>query len=136
MSVLLLKAYCEVLCCDFYRARGFGKLYEKVRDCPSGRKSPSMDRIPEVCHAIDMACIWYWKHVLCLQRSAATTRLLKRYGIPAVMVIGVEQMPFQAHAWVEVDSHVVNDRPYMREKYIVLDVCSKPELEPESRHAG
>src|SRR6267142_2468310 len=28
------------------------------------------------------------------------------------MVIGAQQMPFKAHAWVEVDGRVVNDKPY------------------------
>jgi hypothetical protein len=58
---------------------------------------------------------------LCLQRSAATACLLKRCGIPAQMVIGAQQMPFKAHAWVEVDGRVVNDKPYMTEIYAVLD---------------
>jgi hypothetical protein len=39
------------------------------------------------------------------------------------MMIGAQQMPFRAHAWVEVDGHVVNDKPYMREMYAVLDEC-------------
>lgn len=125
MLVHVCRAYWELLRCDLYRACGFRRLYEKVRDSPSGPNAPCVETIRQVCHAVDLACIWYWKRVLCLQRSAATTRLLKRCGIPAEMVIGVQQIPFQAHAWVEVDSHVVNDQPYMREKYTLLDVCSK-----------
>jgi hypothetical protein len=39
------------------------------------------------------------------------------------MMIGVQQMPFRAHAWVEVDGLVVGDKPYMREMYLVLDQC-------------
>ena len=82
-----------------------------------------LPRMPvgNICSAVDMACIWYWKEVLCLQRSAATACLLKKYGVPAQMVIGAQQMPFKAHAWVEVDGRVVNDKPYMREMYAVLD---------------
>ena len=70
-----------------------------------------------------MACIWYWKEALCLQRSAATACLLKQYGVLAQMVIGAQQMPFKAHAWVEVDGRVVNDKPYTPEMYAVLDRC-------------
>ena len=36
---------------------------------------------------------------------------------------GVQKLPFKAHAWVEVDGRVVNDKPYMREMYTVLDRC-------------
>jgi len=70
-----------------------------------------------------MACIWYWKEALCLQRSAATACLLKKYGVPAQLVFGAQQMPFKAHAWVEVDGRVVNDKPYTSEMYAVLDRC-------------
>jgi hypothetical protein len=79
--------------------------------------------VEQICSAVDMACIWYWKKVLCLQRSAATACLLKRYGVPAQMTIGAQQIPFKAHAWVEVDGRVVNDKPYIREMYAVLDKC-------------
>jgi hypothetical protein len=39
------------------------------------------------------------------------------------MVIGAQQLPFKAHAWVEVDGHVVNDKPYVPEMYAVLERC-------------
>jgi len=39
------------------------------------------------------------------------------------MVIGASQMPFRSHAWVEVAAQVVNDKPYVRELYSVLDCC-------------
>jgi len=84
---------------------------------------PVPDVIEAVCSAINLACIWYPKEVLCLQRSAATACLLRRYGISAQMIIGVRQMPFRAHAWVEVTGQVVNDKPYTPEMYAVLDRC-------------
>jgi hypothetical protein len=59
----------------------------------------------------------------CLQRSAATTLLLRRYGKKAEMVIGAQFLPFKAHAWVEIDGAVVNDKPYMLEVYRPLERC-------------
>jgi Transglutaminase-like superfamily len=124
MSFLVLKAYLLLILFDLYLARGnFAALYNRVRSYPTGKKADTEDAIRRICHAVDVACIWYWKEALCLQRSAATTCLLKRYGIPAQMVIGAQQMPFRAHAWVEVDGRVVNDKPYMQEMYAVLDRC-------------
>ena len=109
---------------DLYLVRGnFAALYGKVRKYPVGKRAPAPDVVERICAAIDMACIWYWKEALCLQRSAATTCLLKRYGVPAQMVIGVQQMPFKSHAWVEVDGRVVNDKPYVSEVYAVVDRC-------------
>jgi hypothetical protein len=39
------------------------------------------------------------------------------------MVIGARQIPFKAHAWVEVDGRVVNDKTYAAEIYAVLERC-------------
>jgi len=124
MSFLVLKAYSKLILFDLYLARGnFAALYEKVRKYAIGKRSPAPDVVERICSAVDMACIWYWKEALCLQRSAATACLLKKYGVPAQMVIGAQQMPFKAHAWVEVDGRVVNDKPYTPEMYAVLDRC-------------
>jgi Transglutaminase-like superfamily len=124
VSLLVLQAYSKLIHFDLYLARGsFATLYQKVRNYPV-RSSASLPDVTEsICAAFDMACIWYWKEVLCLQRSAATACMLRRYGVPARMMIGAQQMPFKAHAWVEVDGNVVNDRHYMREMYAVLDQC-------------
>ncbi len=124
MSFLVLRAYLKLIKFDLYLARGnFAALYDKVRKYPLRREAPASGAIQQVCCAVDMACIWYWKEALCLQRSAATACLLKQYGVPAQMVLGAQQMPFRAHAWVEVDGQVVNDKPYTPEVYAVLDRC-------------
>ncbi|MCU1300730.1 MAG: hypothetical protein JWQ87_1014 [Candidatus Sulfotelmatobacter sp.] len=124
MSILDLHAYLKLINIDLYLARGnFAALYSQVRCYPVCGTAESPDTVEKVCAAVDMACIWYWKEVLCLQRSAASACLLKRHGVVAQMMIGAQQMPFKAHAWVEVDGRVVNDKPYMREMYAVLDQC-------------
>ncbi len=124
MSFLVIKAYLKLIHFDLYLARGnFAALYNEVRSYPVGKRVPSHEAVERICAAVDMACIWYWREALCLQRSAAAACLLKRYGVPAQMVIGAQQMPFKAHAWVEVDGRVVNDKPYTPEMYGVLDRC-------------
>ena len=124
MKILVLRAYLKLIHFDLYLVRGsFAALYDNVRNYPVAKTVEANEVVEKVCAAVDMACIWYWKEVLCLQRSSATACLLKRYGVPAQMMIGAQQMPFRAHAWVEVDGRVVNDKPYMREMYAVLDRC-------------
>jgi hypothetical protein len=124
MRCLVLQAYGKLVEFDLYLARrNFAALYEKVRKYPVAKRTPEADAVERICFAMDMACIWYWKEALCLQRSAATACLLKKYGVPAQLVIGAQQMPFKAHAWVEVDGRVVNDKPYIPEIYAVLDRC-------------
>lgn len=124
MSFLVLRAYLRLIQFDLYLASGnFNALYKKVRAYPLARASAPVNAVEQICAAVDMACIWYWKEVLCLQRSAATACLLKQSGVSAQMVLGAQQIPFKAHAWVEVDGRVVNDKPYMREMYAVLEEC-------------
>jgi hypothetical protein len=124
MPLMVLKAYLRLIQFDLYLAKGnFRALYEKVRLCAVADREPEPEFVCVVCSAVDAACIWYWKEVLCLQRSAATAYLLKKQGVKAVLVIGAQQMPFKAHAWVEVDSRVVNDKPYVPEMYGILDRC-------------
>ena len=124
MSQLVLQAYLKLIHFHIYLARGdFSALYKRVRNTRTSNAASIPGAVERICAAVDMACIWYWKEVLCLQRSAVTACMLKRYGVPAQMVIGAQQAPFQAHAWVEVNGHVVNDKSYAPEMYAVIDRC-------------
>lgn len=124
MSLLVLRAYFQLVRFDFYLARGdFAVLYGKVRKHPVRNEFRRTLSIDQICHAVDIACVWYWKRALCLQRSAAVTCLLRCYGVPAQMVIGAQAVPFRAHAWAEVDGRVVNDKRYAPEMYAVLERC-------------
>lgn len=124
MRFLVLRAYAKLVLFDLYLARGnFQALYKRVKRYPRGMRESSPDTVELVCSAVDMACIWYWKKVLCLQRSAATTCLLRQYGTKANLVVGTQQVPFDPHAWVEVNGRVVNDKSYTPEVYQVLDRC-------------
>jgi hypothetical protein len=111
----------------FLLRHDFAALHSKVRLLPVA--SPQLSRInidkeiAHVCKAVSYACIWYPKPVLCLQRSAVAVALLRRHGIPAVMVIGAKRLPTKAHAWVEVNGRVVNDKPGVQTDYVVMDRC-------------
>jgi len=124
MTLLILRAYLMLIYFDFVLARSdFRALYEKVHNCRVRSHGPAHDVEDRICSAVDLACIWYWKEVLCLERSAVTSCLLRSRGIFSQMVIGTQQLPFKAHAWVEVDGRVVGDKPYVKEMYVVLDRC-------------
>jgi Transglutaminase-like superfamily len=124
MTFLVFKAYLTLIYFDFYLVgKNFPGLYEKVRRYRTQRRTAAGDTVERLCSAVDLACVWYWKEVRCLQRSAVTACLLRKRGVAAQLVLGAQQIPFKAHAWVEVDGHVVNDKPYMQEIYEVLDRC-------------
>jgi len=121
---LALRAWIELLRVDSRLAmRGFPVVYKDVRDSPVHNSGLRAQTGEEICHAVDLACVFYFKQVRCLQRSAATTVLLRHAGLAAEMVIGVQPCPFRAHAWVEVAGRIVNDKPYTSEMYTVMDRC-------------
>jgi prolyl oligopeptidase len=122
MPFLFLKAYASLIEFDLYLARrDFPALYDKVRTFPLATSVAGPNVVRTICSAVNRACIYYRKEVLCLQRSAATTCLLRKHGVAADLVLGARQVPFKAHAWIEVKGQVVNDKPYIRDIYAELD---------------
>jgi hypothetical protein len=79
------------------------------------------DEAAVVLAAVQRAAVYYPKKAMCLQRSIVVTWLLRRRGVSAQMVIGIRHTPFYAHAWVEVDGVVVNDRPSVKQSYPELE---------------
>ena len=123
MMRLVCSAYFFLLRFDWYLWRGnFERLYAKVRTFPIGHSSTGIDT-NQIARALDLAAIWYPWRALCLQRSAATVCLLRTHGIPGQLVLGAQKLPFKAHAWVEVNGHVVGDLTYIPEIFAVLDRC-------------
>lgn len=88
----------------------------------ANRKAPT-DRIEEIAQAVNLACVWYPKQVLCLQRASVMVCIMRSHGIPAQMVLGAQKMPFQAHAWTEVNDCAVNERSNVRARYQVWERC-------------
>jgi hypothetical protein len=77
--------------------------------------------LEDVREAVRDACVVYFKPVLCLQRSVAAARVLKRRGVPAQVVIGCRAVPIASHAWVEVRGEIVSDRLTDQAFYLVID---------------
>jgi len=124
MSVLFLKSYRELLRYELYFDRNhFGHLYGRVKQCSVSGSQPGPSGQAEILRAMNLACAFYWKRVTCLQRAAATTCLLRKAGIRAELVIGVQTLPYSAHAWVEVNGLVVDDKSYTPQMYRVISRC-------------
>jgi hypothetical protein len=104
------------------RWRGFSRIYETVaRHRTQTTVTYPSEIVTAVCRAIDRACTLYPRQALCLQRSAAATCVLRDHGVAAALVIGARKHPFRAHAWVEVDGAVVNDKRGVKAYYDELD---------------
>ena len=124
MTMMFFEAYAELLWLELrLRGHGFAGVHEAVTNLAVAKCDPENQSSSEICHAVDLACVFYFKEVLCLQRSAAAVRLLRRHGVAAELVTGVQQWPFRAHAWVEIAGRVVNDKPHVTEGFAVIDRC-------------
>ncbi|SRR5258708_22699578 len=125
MRRVVLESWLLLLYFEFVmRFCGFRALNEIVREEKVGSAPAwALPRTADLSHAMDLACVFYFKQVMCLQRSAATTLLLRRHGLRAELVIGAQILPFKSHAWTEIGGVVVNDKPYMMDIYRVLERC-------------
>jgi len=107
----------------FMHRRGIAALHVVLTQMSPSNNVPPGYRSDQICRAADIASVLYFKKVLCLQRSAATTMLLRRHGFAAELVIGARIVPFKSHAWVELDGVVLNDKPYTPGLYTELERC-------------
>ena len=104
------------------RFGGFRSLHQTLTNWKLGRRS-DYSTITSACSAVNRAGIWHPKQSLCLQRSAVLVCLLRAFGVPAEMVIGVHKMPFYSHAWAEVDGEVINDHQNVQAFFQTLCRC-------------
>ncbi len=123
-ATLILRAYMGLIAHDLFMSRhDFASLHRRVRNFPLRRVAADANATNIVSFALEVACCFYPKQALCLQRSAVLVKLLRAKGVSAHMTIGVQKLPFRAHAWVEVDGQIINDRLASREDFLVLEVC-------------
>ncbi len=119
LAILVARAWIGLALFDVARSVGFVGIHRRVRACRVGRRVVAT---PEsVVWAVDEACVWYVKRAYCLQRSAVAVWLLRRRGFDARLIIGYRPIPFESHAWVEIDGRIVNDRPQYRKYFHVLE---------------
>jgi hypothetical protein len=124
--LMFWKALCWLIAFDlFHFGEDFPRIHAFVKSwtVSSGRAPASPGIVEKVCQAINRACIVYPNRVLCLQRSVATTCLLRTCGIDARMAIGAQKVPFKAHAWTEVEDKAVNERRNVQSIYLVWERC-------------
>ena len=121
---LILEAYWGLIVHDAFMARhDLRALHLRIKSFPVRQTKETAEAIERAVHALDVACVFYPKPVLCLQRSAVLMKILRKRGAPARVVIGAQKLPFKAHAWVEVNGQIINDRLASRERFLVLEEC-------------
>ena len=106
---LVFRALCEITRYELIVSlRGIGCILRQLRQQRVSQKPCTEALQRAICEAVLLATCFYWKPVLCLQRSVCTVRLLRKFGIDARLAIGYRPSPFFSHAWVEVNGRVVD----------------------------
>jgi hypothetical protein len=123
--MLFLQALFALFAYDIISAScKFETIHAMVTRWPVAHKNGhTLHAVERICTAVNYACIWYPKQVLCLQRSFVTTYVLRKHGVGAQLVLGAQKLPFQAHAWVEVEGRAINERSDVQATYAVWDRC-------------
>ena len=122
MTLLVLRAFKELIFYEILTKMGG---FKRVRTYVKRTSRKPLDTPPEmvkrVVDAVDIASVFYHKRVMCLHRSFAAVRMLRRSGVGAELIIASRPLPFMSHAWVEVDNQIVNDKPGYKRKLHVLE---------------
>lgn len=103
------------------KTRGFGAMRTRVADTPVSPRSADESRLHALTAIVDRTCMYAPWSTRCLARAAIATRLLRSQGFPARMVTGVQRLPFNAHAWVELHGEPVYGLPDRHVGYHVID---------------
>lgn len=126
----LVRAYAYLTFVDLaQRVLGFERLMTRLRfpaDVPvqhTEHTHPHLTRAQGYARWLDVASRHHIVNAQCLHRSLALAFWLSRDEIDNFVRIGVRKngAELQAHAWVEVDGHVVNDEPAVVATFAVLN---------------
>ena len=121
----LLAAWLGLVAADLILGfSGFHRFHALLSRIPvRGPERASVARAIALSRVVDRAAAFYFKRAWCLQRSAVAMAMMRVYGVPAKLAIGVHRVPFQAHAWVELRGRVINDRPWLPQAFTVIESC-------------
>jgi hypothetical protein len=99
---------------------GFHRICRIIERRAFKKQKTDLLRILQVCAGVERARIWYPKEIKCMQHSVVIKFLLAHSGLNARLAIAGRCMPFQSHAWVELDGTVINDTQRVQQYYRVF----------------
>ncbi|MGY2491956.1 lasso peptide biosynthesis B2 protein [Cupriavidus sp. CP313] len=104
-------------CCAAERLAGLKHLIEQKRE---RRRLTSGRDIDDLVRSLNAACMLYPRKTKCLEWAGALLLLGFRYGFDLRLVMGVQNRPFYAHAWVEHEGRIIGDEPSLRNQLAVI----------------
>lgn len=123
-ALLLLPLVHALLALSGYR-RLVRFIQEKISVRPSKdllTQDEKIQRASAMARLVSIAATYGILRATCLRRSLVLLILLRRQGISAQLCFGARRnsQALEAHAWVEVDGVVVNDRHDIRQQFAPL----------------
>jgi hypothetical protein len=98
------------------RVRGHRQLYKLITQIRDRKASLGAISWAADSQVFELASVFfriraflYTSHDNCLMDSIRLTLFLLKHKIPAILILGVQTRPFQAHAWVQFETVVLND---------------------------
>lgn len=89
-------------------------LKEINMDSKIKNRSFEIKNIIKLSYITDQSTLLFYKKTWCLAWAGALAYNLIKHGFSFKLVIGVQTMPFYAHAWIEVNDTVINDDPELK----------------------
>ncbi|MCP3713565.1 lasso peptide biosynthesis B2 protein [Paraburkholderia sp. CNPSo 3274] len=74
----------------------------------------------DLAASLNLTCFLYPVKTKCLEWACTLIIAGYRYGLDMKLVIGIQNRPFFAHAWAELDGRVVGDDPARRRQLAVI----------------
>lgn len=119
-KIKLLNAYLYLVYVHFLvRKNAFKSLINVIYNA---KKQDVMYRIPtiEECNeletVINRACFYYPKKVKCLEWAVVYVLIALRNNWRVNLVVGVQNYPFLAHAWAEIENHAIGNKQEILEQ--------------------
>lgn len=121
VSVFSISYLLIFLCSLLLRVGGLGLVLRVSRSWPLSPRRQSSTLATPVVELVDASARWFPRRADCVQRSVVAFWVLRWYGIPAALVVGIRRVPFAAHAWVEMAGQVLNDSPERIAQYLPIE---------------
>lgn len=105
------------------KRRGIAGVMEAIGKEAQAKKDftiPREQELKALSDSVDIACAFYPKKVYCLGWAATFVLLALKKGWKCSLAIGVQGIPFYAHAWAECNGKVINDETIVQEYLTVL----------------
>lgn len=81
---------------------------------------PSKEQENSIAYELNVACFYFPFRIKCLEWAVAYVKLGHSKGFKCNLQIGVQNMPFMAHAWVQTVNGVVSDDPNLPKNLAVI----------------